>query len=397
MSAISIEQAAQYDRDAGFSGPDLVTAVAIEMAESGLDPQARNGPGDNTPPSIDRGIWQINGYWHSEVSDGCAFDPACASKAAYAIYHDAGNRFTPWSTFQNGAYRAHVGAVEAALASAPQSPDPGGSKLSIGWWTISMRPWNSLHSIDEFGAGTLDGNPAHGGSNDACGPSTIEMAAAAYEGRDPTYANIGHIRYDMIVNGQWTAGGSVGNPRTGGCFLQNIAWEIPRRRYAVLDHQYDENGALSNAQQIHDTLRHHSAVIYNVTKAFVLPGNEQGVNDHFVVAVGYGGDSGTIQNAPSGYFDEHGYGKVYILNSDIAGQHGVATGQWVWIDELVNAAVVGFDVMGQQSTPSAPPPSPAPVPQPPVAVNWKKISSDLSSLADEINAAITQEETESNG
>lgn len=235
---------------------------------------------------------------------------------------------------------------------------------SIGWWTLDMRPWNQIVAIDEFGPGTLDGNPADGGSNDGCGPATAEMAAAAYEGRAPSYENIGHIRVDMITNGQWSAGASVSNPRTGGCFLDNLAWEMPRRHYVagpLVEPSTDGNGnyRLLDVQTLHEALRFHAAVIFNVLDAGMLIGNEAGLIHHFVVAAGYGGDSGTIANAPAGYFDAHGFGKVYLLNSDVAGQHGIATGQWTPLDILTRAQVVGYVVM-ERPAPPAPPPAPQP-------------------------------------
>ena len=35
--------------------------------------------------SIDRGLWQINSFFHSEVSKDCSYDPVCATKEAIRI------------------------------------------------------------------------------------------------------------------------------------------------------------------------------------------------------------------------------------------------------------------------------------------------------------------------
>src|SRR5258708_7364552 len=80
---------------AGFSGISLITIMAIAFAESRLDPAA---VGQQDPR--DRGILQINSYWHPEVSDTCAFSPPCAFKEAYRISQQ-GKNFSQWNTYKN--------------------------------------------------------------------------------------------------------------------------------------------------------------------------------------------------------------------------------------------------------------------------------------------------------
>lgn len=84
----------------GHPGDDKKTeqAIAIVLAESGGKTDARN---HNTDGSIDRGIFQINNKAHPEVSDACADNPACASRAAYKI-SNGGTNWHPWSTFNQG-------------------------------------------------------------------------------------------------------------------------------------------------------------------------------------------------------------------------------------------------------------------------------------------------------
>lgn len=54
--------------------PDL--AVAVAKCESALNPKARN---INSPTSIDRGLYQINNFYHPEVTDAQADDPIFAT------------------------------------------------------------------------------------------------------------------------------------------------------------------------------------------------------------------------------------------------------------------------------------------------------------------------------
>ncbi|HUY75983.1 MAG TPA: hypothetical protein VMV29_04390, partial [Ktedonobacterales bacterium] len=106
MAILTLDQARAFAQAAGFSGPSLSIVLAIAQAESGLNTQATNGPGDNTPPSIDRGVLQLNSFWHAEVPDACAFDPACAFTAAWTI--SGGGAHWPWSTYSNGAYLKYM-------------------------------------------------------------------------------------------------------------------------------------------------------------------------------------------------------------------------------------------------------------------------------------------------
>lgn len=55
--------------------PDL--AIRVAKCESSLNPKARN---INSPTSIDRGLFQINNYYHPEVTDTQADDPIFATR-----------------------------------------------------------------------------------------------------------------------------------------------------------------------------------------------------------------------------------------------------------------------------------------------------------------------------
>jgi len=99
-------------RQAGFPfGTAMQTGVAVVAAESGRDPAAVN---TNPDGSRDRGLWQINDRAHPEVSDECAFDPACSTKEALRISNQ-GADYSPWTAFQNGSYRQHLEAAAVAL------------------------------------------------------------------------------------------------------------------------------------------------------------------------------------------------------------------------------------------------------------------------------------------
>jgi hypothetical protein len=108
FSAVRIARVAKR---AGFRGQGWVISVAVSLAESGGWTRARH---INTDCSVDRGLWQINSYWHREVSNGQAFKPRRAARAAYRI-SAGGSDWRPWTTYDNGAYRAHMAQALAAV------------------------------------------------------------------------------------------------------------------------------------------------------------------------------------------------------------------------------------------------------------------------------------------
>ena len=76
MAHLSDDQIANVLAAAGISGGSLITGITIVLAESGGDTTITHR---NVNGSIDRGMWQWNDRAHPEVSDACAFNPACAT------------------------------------------------------------------------------------------------------------------------------------------------------------------------------------------------------------------------------------------------------------------------------------------------------------------------------
>jgi hypothetical protein len=108
---------ARVGYEAGFRGDRLVVAVAVGLAESSCRPNATNsnGPTSGCPNgSIDRGLWQINSCYHSEVGVTCAFDPRCNAREAYRI-SSGGTNWQPWATYNNGRYQSFLDEARAAV------------------------------------------------------------------------------------------------------------------------------------------------------------------------------------------------------------------------------------------------------------------------------------------
>jgi len=90
----------------GFSGDQLLTALEIVFAESGGNPRALN-------PSGARGIFQF--MPNTLADDACAYDPVCASQAAYRV-SKAGTDWHKWETFTTGVYQRYRSRALAALS-----------------------------------------------------------------------------------------------------------------------------------------------------------------------------------------------------------------------------------------------------------------------------------------
>lgn len=113
-----------YARKAGFSGTDLSIAVAIAYAESSGDPNALGDNGNSL------GLWQINLPAHPEYSGANLYDPQTNADAAFAIYQQAGNSFSPWTTFKTGAYAQYLG----GSSSTSSNEDTDSFGAAIGGW-----------------------------------------------------------------------------------------------------------------------------------------------------------------------------------------------------------------------------------------------------------------------
>lgn len=103
---LTLRQLRVLARDVGFHKPKV--AAAIAMAESSGVVRATNrNPLRKPDYSVDRGLFQINSYWHPEVSRRCAFDARCNALAAFEI-SEGGRNWRQWTTWHSEAYKAYL-------------------------------------------------------------------------------------------------------------------------------------------------------------------------------------------------------------------------------------------------------------------------------------------------
>ena len=112
-SMLSYLAVANVAHAAGVScvGDRLAIAVAVARAESSFRTGATNTVGN--AHGIDRGLWQINSYWHPEVSAACAFSASCNARAMARI-SNYGRSWSQWWTYNNGKHYQYMTASRAA-------------------------------------------------------------------------------------------------------------------------------------------------------------------------------------------------------------------------------------------------------------------------------------------
>jgi hypothetical protein len=114
MTVYSYAQLESLWIDAGGPKALAPVAAAIGEAESGGNSDALN-PNDNGGTQSSFGIWQISNGTHTPPSPSWA-NPAVNAQLAVGKWKGAGQSFSPWGTYDSGAYRAFL--------SNSTSPDP---------------------------------------------------------------------------------------------------------------------------------------------------------------------------------------------------------------------------------------------------------------------------------
>lgn len=117
---------------AGGSPSAANLAASVALAESSGRPSATDYDSNGT---VDRGLWQINSV-HGALS---TYEPLANARAAVVI-SDNGTNFSPWVTYNSGAYKTYLGAsgVTGSTEAGGSTPSPssessgGGSNLTAG-------------------------------------------------------------------------------------------------------------------------------------------------------------------------------------------------------------------------------------------------------------------------
>jgi len=131
---VSFADCRAYLATQGMDAASALIGAAIGTAESGRDLTVIN----DTPATGDYsvGIWQINYYGSLYSSRAASFGTpkqlidggiAAQSYACYVVWVDAGASFTPWSTYNSGAYKQYLGGGGGGTGSTPEPEVQEGS------------------------------------------------------------------------------------------------------------------------------------------------------------------------------------------------------------------------------------------------------------------------------
>jgi hypothetical protein len=194
------------------------------------------------------------------------------------------------------------------------------------------------------------------GHSDDCGPAANEVALATVQARSPTTAHMNAIRARDLAAGIFRNG--------GGQNVYELVQDVQRFEPGVKVKQtptsvnFDATPAKDAAyfetvhQALKDAMSRHNACVVNVGNAAALPGNEHGVQWHFVTCIGID--------------DALGY---LICNGDEVPFDGVPN--WVTWKQLLAARPVAIvEYLKGASPVSNPIPAPLPSPAPGVPAGW---------------------------
>lgn len=211
--AYSMDEIVQIVEAAGWTGDDIAIGAAIIMAESQGNPAAVNAA--NANGTTDRGLWQINSIHDGKRNGGDWFDPAVSTRMARQIYQEAGNSWTPWSTYSYfGSYQKYMPQAREAAARLKSNPDRSVVKKNNTGGGVGF---TSQQTID---ASKIGQNPLPGVT---LGPSKKKSGVAvAKQALDLANALAGNLN-NTLAAGEQFHNGADPDKKSG----QNDIAEIP--------------------------------------------------------------------------------------------------------------------------------------------------------------------------
>ena len=118
MSNLTTPQIYALNRKAGFNPAQAVIATAIALAESAGNPSAIGDINNPGPGAKSVGLFQINYLpgrdaktpWRNPTAN---LDPTANAQNAFII-SKSGKNFSPWATYNSGAYKKYLPQAQAA-------------------------------------------------------------------------------------------------------------------------------------------------------------------------------------------------------------------------------------------------------------------------------------------
>lgn len=149
MSTLSASQLVPIAQRAGWTGQDIVIAVAVALAESGGDTGAVNRANSNG--TVDYGLWQINSVHASLLAGGDWSLPADNAAMAFKVWSDrkaqTGNGWQAWATYTSGKYLVHMPAAQTAAFNPDDSGLILGSDAPAGGLPVYGNDYTSINTF----------------------------------------------------------------------------------------------------------------------------------------------------------------------------------------------------------------------------------------------------------
>lgn len=110
---LTIKEALALCHVVGFRKENLVTAVAVMCAESGMWTEAwhDNIGKEGNVASTDRGLFQINSIHEQYITAEACMDPVENANYAFVL-SKKGEDFTPWAAYNSGAHLKFVAGIQ---------------------------------------------------------------------------------------------------------------------------------------------------------------------------------------------------------------------------------------------------------------------------------------------
>lgn len=222
---LSASDIAKLAYKAGFRGNDLNIAVAVALAESGGNTAAYNpeAAAGTAKGSGSRGLWQIYGTAHPEYNNDSAFDPFVNAQAAYKVYREAGNRFTPWSTYnagmaqpsKNWAASAGNGVANLAQKITGQTQKLTGQKTKETVTTTTRTPGLANQLQASFNQAVESTSPA------AIAESAVSAVTGGRDAYDLVFIGLGSAFIVIALIALLFTGYAAANVATGKAIIKN--------------------------------------------------------------------------------------------------------------------------------------------------------------------------------
>lgn len=127
---IPIEDVARYAMKAGFTGNDLVIAVAVANAESKFNSDAMGYNGMNPVKTYDVGVWQVNTlHMPGELSGGVSLPPPPGWTGGHASLNNPDD----WNKIKGSFDAAHAAFIERQFDPSLNAQDAYGTFKAQGW------------------------------------------------------------------------------------------------------------------------------------------------------------------------------------------------------------------------------------------------------------------------